>query len=352
MLRSRLVMQLGFALAVSLFAGACVVEPNLPSDEGVEHSVADTSEPITVDEVLARAQLWLDAKVPYCGGVRNGTDYICGGTCSRPAAAWDAYRSDCSGFVSWSWGLPGPGWDTGTFVAKIGGSVKQLNVDQLEPGDAIVTTAKGHIVLFRRWITANKRIEVWEESSCGQVAHSKEVNITINSPTVLHLGTDTRAFTPIRYASITGCVPGTEVCNGKDDNCDGQIDEGNVCNSPIDSGVADTGTADSGKIDSAVDSGKVDSAGESDTSTVDAIQSDSAPDTDGGSILDDSGPLPVDSGLPDSAKSQGIVGTSQDGGCSLSHATPNFGLGLLASCGLLAARALRRRKPSAASPAD
>ncbi len=34
-----------------------------------------------------------------------------------------------------------------------------------------------------------------------------------------------------------GCFPSLEVCNGKDDDCDGQVDEQGVC---------DTGSADSG----------------------------------------------------------------------------------------------------------
>jgi hypothetical protein len=56
--------------------------------------------------------------MPYCGGVNGGTDYICGGTCYRSGAGntaqWNVYRTDCSGLVSWAWGVPGPGWTTGT----------------------------------------------------------------------------------------------------------------------------------------------------------------------------------------------------------------------------------------------
>ena len=37
------------------------------------------------------------------------------------------------------------------------------------------------------------------------------------------------SFPIITYA-CTPSVPPTEVCNGIDDNCDGQIDEGGVCN--------------------------------------------------------------------------------------------------------------------------
>ena len=66
----------------------------------------------TVPTPNGRAQLWVDAKVPYCQAANHERDYdsACAMTCERPDNTnWDPYRSDCSGFVSWAWKLPAPG---------------------------------------------------------------------------------------------------------------------------------------------------------------------------------------------------------------------------------------------------
>jgi hypothetical protein len=90
-------------LASSLFTvalvPACAVAPSNEDDV----QLSQTSQLVTTNEIMARAREWIADRVPYCGRVRGGTDFICGGTCVRPAAAWDNFRSDCSGYVSWSW---------------------------------------------------------------------------------------------------------------------------------------------------------------------------------------------------------------------------------------------------------
>src|SRR3954463_16145287 len=84
-------------LAIVLVAvSGCASAPDDGDPSTVEQDV-------TVADVMSRAQTWVDLQVPYCGGVNGGTDYICGGTCQRPHAAWDNFRTDCSGFVSWAW---------------------------------------------------------------------------------------------------------------------------------------------------------------------------------------------------------------------------------------------------------
>src|ERR1700712_2059865 len=86
------------ALVVLAIAG-CADRNDGPEAENVGVAEQD----VTVNEVMSRAQQWVDLQVPYCGGVNGGTDYVCGGTCERPHAAWDDFRTDCSGFVSWAW---------------------------------------------------------------------------------------------------------------------------------------------------------------------------------------------------------------------------------------------------------
>jgi hypothetical protein len=126
------------------------------------------------DSTLARARLWIAAKMPYCGGPNGGHDVICGGTCERTGTAekpeWDPYRSDCSGFVSWSWALPAPGRTTRT-LAPYDTSVSVLiNVDDLQPGDALNNNE--HVMLWGGWTDkAAGKATVLEESNCGKIAH-------------------------------------------------------------------------------------------------------------------------------------------------------------------------------------
>jgi hypothetical protein len=124
-------------------------------------------------KVLARAKQWVDVKMPYCGGVNGGTDYICGNTCQRSGAhakpEWDGYRTDCSGFVSWSWGLPGPGRVTGDLAPFNIDITTAIPVDELQPGDALNNDS--HIMLFGGWENAeHTKARLLEEYDCGQVA--------------------------------------------------------------------------------------------------------------------------------------------------------------------------------------
>jgi hypothetical protein len=157
------------------------------------------------ERTLARARAWIDADMPYCGGPNGGKDVICGGTCSRSgsakAAEWDTYRSDCSGFVSWSWALPAPGQTTRT-LAPYGTKVSALiTVDELEPGDAL--NGSGHVMLFGGWAdkAAGKAL-VLQESRCGTTAHEQISVFKVIDTTTLQIS-DGRKFRPIRYKSAT-----------------------------------------------------------------------------------------------------------------------------------------------------
>ena len=153
------------------------------------------------ERTLARAREWIAASMPYCGGPNGGKDVICGGTCSRTGSAklaeWDDYRSDCSGFVSWSWGLEAPG-ETTRSLAPYDTSVSSLiTVDDLEPGDAL--NGAGHVMLFGGWVdkAAGKAL-ILQESRCGTNAAEKTSTFTTVDSTTLKIS-DGRNFRPIRY---------------------------------------------------------------------------------------------------------------------------------------------------------
>lgn len=153
------------------------------------------------ERTLARARQWIDAQMPYCGGPNGGKDVICGGTCSRTGTAknadWDKYRSDCSGFVSWSWALPAPGETTRT-LAPYDTSVSTLiTVDELAAGDAL--NGASHVMLFGGWADkAAGKAMILQESRCGTTAAEKIAVFKVIDSTTLKIS-DGRSFRPIRY---------------------------------------------------------------------------------------------------------------------------------------------------------
>ncbi|WP_433931172.1 hypothetical protein AB3662_43655 [Sorangium cellulosum] len=145
---------------------------------------------------VSRGWKWVEARVPYCGGPNGGRDILCGGTCTRTGGAqdpaWDPYRSDCSGFVSWAWGLPAPGITT----RDIPGVAAPVPSELLVPGDALL--GPGHVVLFAAWIDrSNGRALILEEPDCGGVARDLAVTLTPSGePTVRLFGA---TYTAYRY---------------------------------------------------------------------------------------------------------------------------------------------------------
>lgn len=82
--------------------------------------------------IISRGQAWVDAHVPY-------------------NKVYDGYRSDCSGFVSMTWGLPKPGHTTETLP----GVSSKIDKNQLQPGDALLCPGT-HVTLFVSWTDGSK----------------------------------------------------------------------------------------------------------------------------------------------------------------------------------------------------
>jgi hypothetical protein len=158
-------------------------------------------DPTFAETTLERARTWIAASMPYCGGPNGGKDVICGGTCSRSGSAenpeWDAYRSDCSGFVSWSWGLPAPGRITKTLAPYDTTESSVIEVDALAPGDAL--NSGEHVMLFGGWVDkAAGKATILQESRCGTVASEKVSTFTPIDTTTLEIS-DGRQFRAIRF---------------------------------------------------------------------------------------------------------------------------------------------------------
>lgn len=171
-------------------------DPNYPSKGNVNPG------DVFAETAIARGRQWVDVGMPYCGGSNRGTDYICGGTCVRTgahaSAQWDPYRTDCSGFVSWSWGLPSPGRTTTNLAPFKTDITSVIQVDELLPGDALNNS--NHIVLFGGWLNPERtKARILEEYTCGAVAVDRVRDASKVSATQVRLPSGT--FTAIRLNS-------------------------------------------------------------------------------------------------------------------------------------------------------
>jgi hypothetical protein len=94
---------------------------------------------------------WVNVKLKYCQAPNGHRDYdtACSSICSRASNRhWDAYRSDCSGMVSYAYGLPAPGRVTWQFAPHANDiSTKLSSPSHLKKGDAVNTVPSGHIML-------------------------------------------------------------------------------------------------------------------------------------------------------------------------------------------------------------
>ncbi len=149
----------------------------------------------------------MNAKLLYCQAPNHAHDYdsACSSTCNRQDdAQWDPYRSDCSGFVSWAWGLPAPGRVTSQFAPTDTTVSHAIQAKDLEPGDACNYPAD-HIVLFVKWITPYTEAEFYEEPGCSSstpYAHSFTSSVTLNGSSI-HIAYEGMTFTAIRFNGIT-----------------------------------------------------------------------------------------------------------------------------------------------------
>jgi hypothetical protein len=145
------------------------------------------------EAAVSHGSAWVSARLKYCGGANGGRDAICRGTCRRQSnPAWDRYRSDCSGYVSFSWGLPPPGDTTKTVM----GHAHRVSCNDLKPGDALLSSR--HIILFEKWINkASKTAQISEEPGCNKVATRSQTTITCSGQSA-RLSGRSSGFTSIR----------------------------------------------------------------------------------------------------------------------------------------------------------
>jgi len=144
---------------------------------------------ITRSQVLARAQTWVDARVPY----------------SQSASYPDTtgYRTDCSGYVSMAWKTVYSSGAPASYTTSSLGSVShQITVADLQPGD-IILKAGTHVRLFGWWTDASHTTYVsFEERTTGTNANRYVQNINSD------LG---YGYLPFRYNKIEDEPPSANI---------------------------------------------------------------------------------------------------------------------------------------------
>jgi hypothetical protein len=181
----------------------------------------------TGSTAVSRAEEWVTAKLQYCQSANHQRDYdnACSTYCERQDnPQWDPYRSDCSGLVSWAWGLPVPGRVTGEFAPFQNDITHSIEATDLQPGDAVNNNE--HIMLFVGWTSHDHEATFIEEPGCSTsitYAHSFTSSVSV-SGTSIHVSYVGMTFTAIRYGGGSsssssgggtgGCVIGGLYCGG------------------------------------------------------------------------------------------------------------------------------------------
>jgi uncharacterized protein (TIGR03382 family) len=217
-------------------ASACS-SAGAPTDPGAEQ-LGTSAAAITPADAISRAEEWVTAKLLYCqspNGANDSIDPSCPAICKRTSnAEWDPYRSDCSGLVSWAWGLPAPGRTTAEFAPNQDDITSIIDASTLQEGDAVNTddsiSSEHHVMLFKAWTVAGKTATFIEEPGCSATpdyAHEFTSDVTLNgsSITVAYNGF---AFTAIRYGALgsgaggsssSGAAPPSCTVNGVTGTC-------------------------------------------------------------------------------------------------------------------------------------
>jgi uncharacterized membrane protein YgcG len=196
------------AVGTALVAQGCATGSSTPS---VNVGTTSTAQALSGDEIISRAQQWVDAKLQYCQSPNGQSDTIdpqCSPVCMRESnPQWDPYRSDCSGFISWAWALSAPGETTDGFAPASTSVSNVIQGSDLQPGDAL-NRPGDHIILFVSWQTQGSVANFYEEPGCSSstpYARAFTSSVSINGSSV-SVAAEGNTFTAIRYNGLQGAM--------------------------------------------------------------------------------------------------------------------------------------------------
>ena len=190
------------ALAALVLAACASPERSPTGDPGAE--LGTSAAALTGADAIGRAEQWVSAQLLYCQSPNHASDAIdpaCPAVCNRTDnPAWDPYRSDCSGLVSWAWGLPAPGRTTYGFAPFATDITTAIQASALAPGDAVNNS--DHVMLFKAW--AGQQATFIEEPGCSATpdyAHELTSAVTLNG-TQITVAYNGMTFTAIHFAEL------------------------------------------------------------------------------------------------------------------------------------------------------
>jgi hypothetical protein len=216
-----------------------------PADEATD----STSEDLGDATIVSRGMEWVNAKLHYCQAAQGAVDYdsACwphegsSHRCDRESnAAWNRYRSDCSGFVTFAWGIPpvgDGGYVTSNFAPYSNSFSHTISGVDLRPGDALNKTPDGHIILFKSWLERGRTAVFMEEPGCSSsmpYAHEFTSNVSISGDRV-YVAYENETFIAIRYNGSTNQAE--QSSSGGNDNASPPgdptpSDAADACNKP------------------------------------------------------------------------------------------------------------------------
>ena len=227
---------LWLAAVPAVFVAACASPAPQRDDTG------ELTSQLQASTIVSRGMEWVNAELHYCQAPQGAVDgdsscWAWEGAkhvCDRESnAAWNAYRSDCSGFVTWSWGLAANvhgtdgGYATGHFAPYNGAPYGESTVVShtvqgidLQPGDAlnkvVSSPSDGHIILFKQWVTKGVSALLMEEPGCSAspaYAHEFTSNLSISGDQVT-VEVEGETFYAISFDDGSGSSGGGSTSSG------------------------------------------------------------------------------------------------------------------------------------------
>jgi cell wall-associated NlpC family hydrolase len=122
---------------------------------------------ISRNRVIERARSWLVPGVSYSQVAFHENEY-------------GRYRTDCSGYVSMAWALPGkpPNRHGGLDTVGLASVSAEIGKDELRPGDVLLriegTNLTRHVVIFAAW-AGMERAAYWGYEQAGGIGTTYRV---------------------------------------------------------------------------------------------------------------------------------------------------------------------------------
>ncbi|MEU5163854.1 hypothetical protein AB0G74_30160 [Streptomyces sp. NPDC020875] len=154
---------------------------SLATETGTLGRNARPGGPLTREQIIKRAQAWVNQKVMYSQS-KWRTHPTTGGP----------YRQDCSGFVSMAWQLP-----VSETTYTLPGRARRIDKTDLKPGDLL--NSAQHALLFGAWADhAKGTFTYYQESRPGRPAHQATGSIY----DARLAGHPTSSYTALRYRNV------------------------------------------------------------------------------------------------------------------------------------------------------